>query len=177
MVILNKENIKIILVELEKRLLGSIGIKICIQQGSRSFENWVQVELCGILCERLGYDINSIDVEEPNDIVIMENNEIKTAIEIKVICLGKNNQGDRKTHEKDIVKLKNGNQTQKIILRVIYDMPGANIKRNWVDIRGALENFLQMNIENQSHYPYEKSFKLGYNHGSFTNIYLYLNLW
>ena len=92
MVILNEENIKCILCELKKKMEESIGVRIAVMQGSVNFENWLQVELCGILTG-LFKDLE-IKIEKEIDIVgdlkkrYLDVYSSQFAIQLKVLFTG-----------------------------------------------------------------------------------------
>ena len=84
MPIFTEENAKCILCELKKKIQGSMGVKNAIRQGSVGFENWVQIEMSGILKEYINGD--RIAIEKAHDICIYDNRNVpKVVIEIKII--------------------------------------------------------------------------------------------
>jgi len=139
--VLKREEIENVLNMLSKRIIDSKGVKICMRQGSRNFENWVQVELCSILSDLLPGAFNRIQVEKhlskksSIDIVIFNNaecSEIQAGIEIKVIAMGGPGGSCARGIEKDMQSLRtNFDSNQKILLWVIYNKIGHKIEKPW----------------------------------------------
>lgn len=128
--VLGDNEIEVVLTELSQRIKNNNGIKICINQGSRNFENWVQVELCNILSaapflipiERLGVErCLSKESNKSIDVVIENGNGPQVGIEIKIIVLGRPGGNVRAGINKDITTLKALSQKKKLLLWVIYE--------------------------------------------------------
>lgn len=146
--ILTKENISFVFDELKKKIENNAGVNVCIQQKSKNFENWVQVELCNILSRIVGDD--KISVESKNiDIVVGEKSEgskvkdIKLAIEIKILKIGPEGYYNKSGCEKDIKeKLSNidfAQDVEKALLCVVYNVPGKRARtKTWSQCREHL---------------------------------------
>ncbi len=78
-------DLKVLTKEIANRLNNSNGIRAFCQHRAQGFENWIQVEACGILVDR-GVAVENIMPERENtvDICFIDNHE-KYAIELKVL--------------------------------------------------------------------------------------------
>jgi len=140
---LTNKDIAWTLKELKEKIKNSRGFKICINQNSRNFENWIQVELCGILSTadviaRNRYKIKverTINGRRASDIVICDNDEkILCAIEIKPFPYGGEGGSSPSEVNKDIVKLKDSPyaiNAQKILLCIAYQRLEKNPEKKW----------------------------------------------
>lgn len=133
------DEIEIIFKKLRRRIRNNKGIKVCICQGSRNFENWIQVELCNILlaapflipAERLGVERRpSKESNKSVDVIIDDGDCPQIGIEIKIIVLGKPGGNVRAGIDKDIATLKEFSGKQKLLLWVIYERKDGALK-NW----------------------------------------------
>jgi len=140
-----EEKIKRMLKCLEEKIAGkkekkeiNKGIEVCMKQGSRNFENWIQVELVAILKENKIFKNDDIRVEARNhgnaDIFIdhLGCEKESIAIEIKVARLG----GKDLSHavpigpiKKDIEKLREL-KGKRVLLCVAYKADDS-FEKSW----------------------------------------------
>lgn len=164
--ILGKTEIESIFGKLSEKIIKSKGVEIYMRQGSRNFENWVQVELCGILSDLLPGAFSRIQVEKhlskksSVDIVIFNDakgSDIQVGIEIKVIAMGGPGGSCARGIGKDIQSLRtNLDNNQKILLWVIYNKVGHKIEKSWSVYKPQEGSGIgPVSVETNSNDPYE----------------------
>lgn len=175
MAILVEENVKCILCELKKKIEENIGVVNAIRQGSVNFENWVQIEMCGILN---GY-IDSGDgiVIEKNgnfDIRICgKNGNNKVAIEIKIIKSGHYEMSEINDDVDGLNDLDPHNKAmERAILCVVYKEPAR--ERSCESILEAIGEYID---RNRSQVSEQKRFTVSDNNGGNIEVVLYFNRW
>ena len=173
MPILTNKNVTVILGELQKRILNSVGVLNAIRQGSVNFENWVQIEICSILNGYINNG-NVIVIERLRNIDICicnENNSTKMAIEIKII---KSGHYEMSEIIDDINKLDNFDQLnmamERSILCVVYKEPQAIEQCEHIleRINGCINN---------SQIKAQAGFAIAGNNGEDIQVVSYLNRW
>jgi len=169
MAILVEENVKSILCELKKKVEESIGVMNAIRQGSVNFENWVQIEMCGILSRYIDSG-NKIVIEKNGNFDIRicgKSEENKVAIEIKII---KSGHYEMSKIQDDVIKLDNFEQSnesmEKAVLCVVYKE--SQREKECKEILKEISEY----IGNRSQISGENEFTVGD-----TEVVLYLNRW
>jgi len=171
MPIFTEENAKCILCELKKKIQGSMGVKNAIRQGSVGFENWVQIEMSGILKEYINGD--RIAIEKAHDICIYDNRNVpKVVIEIKII---KNSERDIPAIKRDIDKLKNFEPNNVAMERAFFCVLYKSNGR--ITCQDTL-NRISVYIEQQeAQIIVQKEFYVNNNAVEHIEVVLYLNRW
>jgi len=107
--------------------MQSLGVQVCMDNGSVGFENYIQINLAGLLKKELKeYNIYvESSTQGQADILVFRNQQMVAAIEIKVVRLGqrdkKNNDGVKiKSIVKDINKLRKQKNIERLLICVVY---------------------------------------------------------
>lgn len=157
-----------------KKIEGSIGVVSAIRQGSVGFENWVQIEMSGILN---GYidEGDKIIIERKHDICIYGNNNNnfpKVVIEIKII---KNSERGIPAIKKDVDKLRDFEPNNMVMERaffcVLYKSTGK------IGCENTLMQISTYIGELPPQVIVRKNFNVSDNNGGNIEVVLYLNRW
>jgi len=180
MPILTQGNVQAILCELKKRIEGSFGVVNAMRQDSTNFEQWVQIEMCGILN---GYidNIDNIVIERDGnfDIRICGNNDdvTKVVIEIKIIQSGNANMPGVIADVDNLNAFVPDNPAlERAFLAVVYRRQhNENDSEFYIN---QISVYIRSNLlENQSQVIEQEGFCLVDNNGENIEVVLYLNRW